>query len=166
MNILKHFLLKFLSKEIDEIKQRHYDHGYSLGKSNAVKDNRSEIDQLKISIMKDDIGEKVIYCSNEWVDPVFAVIEGLESFNNTDLPMYKARNVLNDETVYFFNRSVYLADEKMVDAILKLNPFERWNMNLAKGYLAPHMWSKWYPPPKDVTDPVILKQQLKEVNFI
>ena len=166
MNILKQLLLKFLSKEIEEINKKQYDNGCHVGAQMAVKDRQEMLTSTKIKIMELDIGENVIYCSNEWEDPVFAVIEGLERFNNTDLPMYKARNVLNDETVYFFNGSVYLADEKMVDAILKLDPFERWNMNLAKGYLAPHMWSKQYPPTRNVTDPVILKQRLKEVNFI
>lgn len=166
MNILKQLLLKLLNKEIRQIKQEQYDQGYTLGKFYTDEERRTERLRVKESVMKDDIGEKVIYCSNEWEDPVFAIIEGLQHFGNTDGPMYKARNVLTNEIVYFFEGTVYLADEKMVDCILKLNPFERWNMNLAKGYLAPHMWEKYYPPQTELTDPVVLKHKLKEVNFI
>lgn len=166
MNILKQLLLKLLNKEIRRIKQEQYDQGYTLGKFHAEEERRTERLRVKESVMKDDIGEKVIYCSNEWQDPVFAIIEGLQSFGNVDGPMYKARNVLTNEIVYFFEGTVYLADEKMVDCILKLDPFERWNIKASKTYLGDHMWSKWYPPKKQVTAPAILKQKLKEVNFI
>lgn len=166
MNILKQLLLKLLNNEIRQIKQEQYDQGYTLGKFHAEEERRTERLCAKETVMKDDIGEKVIFCSNEWKDPVFAVIEGLQGFHNVDGPMYKARNVLTNETVYFFEGTLYLADEKMADCILKLDPFERWNMNLAKGYLTPHMWEKCYPPQTELTDPVVLKQKLKEVNFI
>lgn len=166
MNILKQLLLKLLNNEIRQIKQEQYDQGYTLGKFYTDQERRAERLCAKETVMKGDIDEKVIFCSNEWKDPVFAVIEGLQHFGNTDGPMYKARNVLTNETVYFFEGTLYLADEKMVDCILKLNPFERWNMNLSKGYIGDNMWSKWYQPKQDITDPTILKQRLKEVNFI
>lgn len=166
MKMLKQLLLKILTKEIEQVKDRAYQQGYNDG-GNAEYDKRNaERLRVKEIIMKTNIGKKVIYTSNEWEDPVFAIIEDLETFHNVDGAMYKGTNVLTNETVYFFEGTVYLADEKMVDCILKLDPFERWNIKASKTYLGDHVWSKWYPPNKQVTDSAVLKQKLKEINFI
>lgn len=165
--MLKRFLLKFLYLEIEEIRDRARILGYDAGYEDAIKEREAERRRVKEITMNDNIGKKVIYTSNEWEDPSFAIIEGVEVIpNSIDGFMYRARDVLTNQTLYFFEGTLYLADEKMVDCILKLNPFERWNMNLAKGYLAPNMWEKCYPPQTELTDPVTLKQKLKEVYFI
>lgn len=164
--MLKQILFKLLNKEIEQIKDRAYKQGYIDGGNHFYREQNAERLRVKEIVMKANIGKKVIYTSNEWEDPTFAIIEGLEAFHNVDGFMYKARDVLNNQTVYFFEGTVYLADEKMVDCVLKLDPFERWNIKAAREHINDNMWSKWYPPQRSVTDPVILKQRLKEVNFI
>lgn len=164
--MLKQILFKLLNKEIEQIKDRAYKQGYIDGGNHFYREQNAERLRVKEIVMKGNIGKKVIYTSNEWEDPTFAIIEGLEAFHNVDGLMYKGRNVLTNETVYFFEGTVYLADEKMVDCVLKLDPFERWNIKAAREHVDNNMWSKWYPPQKSVTDPEILKQKLKEVNFI
>lgn len=158
MNIIKKFLIRFLHKEIEQIKY-----------ASTVQEKEAKAQEnlrIQKSIMDDCIGQKVIYCSNEWEDPLFGTIVGTTSFTNVSDPMYVVENAFGGSPHYCFNGTLYYADEKMVDAILKLNPFERWNMNLAKGYISPNMWDKHYPPVCDITPSAILKQKLKEVGFI
>lgn len=164
--MLKQILFKLLNKEIEQIKDRAYKQGYIDGGNHFYREQNAERLRVKEIVMKGNIGKKVIYTSNEWEDPTFAIIEGLEAFHNVDGFMYKARDVLNNQTVYFFEGTIYLADERMVDCVLKLDPFERWNIKASKTYLGDHMWSKRYPPKKQVTDSAVLKQKLKEINFI
>lgn len=164
--MLKQLLLKFLNKDIEQMKDQAYKQGHCDGGNHFYREQNAERLRVKELVMMTNIGKKVIYTSNEWEDPTFAIIEGLESFHNVDGFMYKARDVLNNQTVYFFEGTVYLADEKMVDCVLKLDPFERWNIKSARENINENMWSNWYPPQRSVTDPVILKRRLKEVNFI
>lgn len=166
MNFIKNILLELLEKEIKLIKEEHYAWGHHTGKRDAQVEKEEERQRIEISIMEDSIGRKVIYCSNEWEDPLFGIITGVATFTRAGNAMYVVQNVLTKQTHYCFNGTLHCSDEKMVDAILKLNPFERWNMNLAKGYLAPNMWEKSYPPIKGPTDPALLKQKLKDANFI
>ena len=60
----------------------------------------------------------------------------------------------------FFN----LYGGQMIDAILKLTPFERWNLSVGKEYVD-NMWSKTYPPEKELTPPDVLRESLKTVGF-
>jgi hypothetical protein len=165
MNIFKKLLIGFLHKEIKKIKREQYSSGYSR-RHQQIEEQKENLRNAELSVMQDWIGQKVIYCSNEWEDPLFGTIVAITSFNNTSCPMYVIEDVFGDSPRYCFNGTLYYADEKMVDAILKLNPFERWNMNLARGYLETNMWSKSYPPSAPLTDPIVLKQKLKEAGFI
>lgn len=110
--MLKQPLLKFLNKDIELIKDQAYKQGHCDGGNHFYREQNAERLRVKELVMAANIGEKVIYTSNEWEDPVFAIIEDLETFHNVDGPMYKGTNVLTNETVYFFEGTVYLADEK------------------------------------------------------
>lgn len=165
--MLKQLLLKLLYLEIEEIRDRAHRLGYSAGYEDAIKEREAERRRVKEITMNDNIGKKVIYTSNEWEDPSFAIIEEIEAIpNSADGFIYRARDVMTNQTLYFFEGALYLADEKMVDCVLKLDPFERRNIKVAREYIKDNMWSKWYQPKQDITDPMILKQRLKEVNFI
>jgi hypothetical protein len=158
MNIIKKFLIRFLHKEIEQIK-------YAC----TVQEKEAKVQEnlrIQKTIMEDCVGQKVIYCSNEWADPLFGTVVAIVSFTNTSDPMYAVEDAFGGCPRYCFNGTLYYADEKMVDAILRLDPFERWNMNLARGYINPNMWEKCYPPICDITPPAILKQKLKDVGFI
>lgn len=166
MNIFKKTLLTLLNKEIADIKRQEYSRGHYTAIIDHEQNKREQMAKNDLLIMRADVGTKVVYCSNEWEDPLFGIIINVIKIKPEHDPLYVVQEALSLSHCYCHKGSLYLADEKMVDAILKLNPFERWNMNLAKGYLAPHLWEKCYPPQTELTDPAVLKQKLKEANFI
>lgn len=112
------------------------------------------------------IGKKAIFIPNEWMDPSFLIITGMTTISNSNIPVHEAYDVLNEVSTIAFVDSIYLADEQMVLAMLKLNPFERWNMSAGKVYLN-NMWTKTYPlNEEDVTSSDVLEAKLRQVNFI
>jgi hypothetical protein len=136
---------------------------YFRGRREHILNQEREKNAYLAIAVEEDIGKKVIYCSNEWEDPLFAIITEKKYLGNNLQLFAGGINVLTNEEIILFTGSYYYADEKLVDCILKLNPFERWNMSARyRGY---NLWSKAYPN-GELTDPVVLKQKLKDVNFI
>lgn len=149
--MIKQFFTKYLDKK------------WNAGYYQRILDERERHDFTKEIMLQDAIGKKVIYCSNEWVDPDFVIIDGYETFGSQKLMIGK--EVITNRRVVLHLGSVYLADEKMVKAILKLDPFERWNMSAGKTLLN-NMWEKTYPPREELTPPDVLETKLREKGFI
>lgn len=124
------------------------------------KDTKERILQFEI---QDAQGKKIIYCSNEWEDPLFGVVIGVEYVTLAKQPMLVVECALTKRIGFVHPGSYYIADEAMVDCILKLNPFERWNM-FARNQ-SYNMWTKGYPN-GPITEPTELKKQLKASGFI
>lgn len=101
-----------------------FNDGYRLKEKQISDDACIFLDfQLKRSINK-----KIIYCSNEWEDPIFGIVNGFKLFGNLQKPFLSVKNILTNEICYIDCNSYLTADFKMVQTILKLDPFERWNL--------------------------------------
>lgn len=123
-------------------------------------------------LIKEWQDKPVIFFGNEWEDPVIGHVVGpLRTFNTSE-PMAAVKNVLNDQTYHTWYSSLKYADYEMVTAVLKLNPFERWNL-----YTRAHvnMWSKGYPngsirTPKEIMDILeskdFFKNQIKQEETV
>lgn len=149
-------IIKYLAKT-------YIDQAYLKGiRDEKITRQKDHVDCDVFSI-QEDIGKSVIYCSNEWEDPDFIVITGITYVTAAKQPMAVGTNVLTSEEAWLHPRSYYYADKEMLDCILKLNPFERWNMS-AKNQGC-NLWNKWYPK-GEITDPNILKQKLLDVDFV
>ncbi len=156
-------LIKWLAKDIiQRTEEKAAVAGYNLAKQ-EIQDNK-RID-LEFS-MKEAIGKKIIYCSNEWTDPLFAIVTGVTHVTLAQQPMLTCTNVITGEESIVHPGSFYYADELLTLAILKLNPFERWNMSVGKLSHMTNMWNKWYPPKEKITDPIVLEDKLREVGFL
>ena len=149
-------LIRFLAK-------KQIDDAFIAGAIDRERRQYREKLETNLFSIRDDFGKKVIYCSNEWEDPIFAVIYGVAYITAAKVPMAKGLNVLTGEEVMLDPGSYHYADTKMVDAILKLNPFERWNIGMRYKY--ENMWSKAYPN-GPITEPEVLRNKLKELGFI
>lgn len=117
------------------------------------------------------MGKKVIYCSNEWTDPDFGTVVGYEEWRG--VPMLKCKNALyghsgsiTEEFFYVMLGTYFIADELMTNVVLKLNPFERWNLKTGRNVSTTNMWAKWYPQEKELFHPIVLKTTLREVGFM
>lgn len=164
--MLKRLLLKLLGKELEQLKTDQYTSGYRAGEAEAKDTIKKKRTADSLSHMQFYIGKKMIYCSNEEADPVFAIAQSIDTYWSNSQPMYKAKNVLTDEIVYLPYGSVWLADENIVDALLKLTPLERWNLKVTDEVACGYVWKKAYPPRIPLTPPDVLKQKLQAINFI
>jgi hypothetical protein len=138
-----------------------------------ITQRREEIQKFEI---ENAMGKKIIYCSNEWTDPDFGTVVGVAPLSSHRLnsePMLKCKNALFgvqghnvEEFFYVMLRTYFMADELMTNAILKLNPFERWNLKTGKSVTTSNMWTKWYPEKKQLTHPTTLEYNLRKVGFM
>lgn len=158
--MIKSRLMEFFFKEeLDRLKKQAFNEGSTSARNEREK-VMQELDEHKLNRL---MGSKGIYIPNEWCDPDFFIITHPEYIGGRR-PAYGYKNVLTGEKGYALINTVLPADEKMVEAVLKLNPFERWNMCTSKNTLS-NMWSKSYPL-GEITDSDTLRKRLKEVNFI
>lgn len=97
----------------------------------------------------------------------------VEYHTTSSVPMLKCKNALYGhpgfitEEFFYVKLGTYLiADELMTNAVLKLNPFERWNLTTGKSFTTSNMWVKWYPEKKELSHPFVLEKALREVGFM
>ena len=153
---------KFIKKIAEKYISKAAISGYNLAKKEAEDNRRIDFDYQ----VTNAIGKKIIYCPNEWCDPLFAVVTGLSDITNSSTPMLTCKNVITDEESFVSLGTFHYADELLTLTILKLNPFERWNMTISKLAHMRNMWQKYYPHKKELTDSMILEDKLREVGFL
>jgi hypothetical protein len=156
-------IIKWLAKDIiQRTEKKAAVAGYNLAKREIEDNKKTDLEFL----MKEAIGKKIIYCSNEWTDPLFAIITGVTHVTLAQQPMLTCTNVITGEESIVHPGSFYYTDELLTLVILKLNPFERWNMSVGKLSHMTNMWNKRYPPKEKITDPIVLEDKLREVGFL
>lgn len=159
--MIKMKLLEMLfGKHLDNVRKQAFQEGIRCEKQSRD-DARIKTDQY---IAQDCIGMKGIFIPNEWVDPNFFTITGSVYISKGSQLAHTYTDALTGEEGIALIGTVLPADEKMVKAILKLDPFERWNLCSSKNTLT-NMWSKSYPL-GEITDSDTLYRKLKEVSFV
>lgn len=147
---------KIASKQIAQAFNQGYFH-----KLQETIDNRRIDDEY---VIRQSIGKKVIYCPNEWQDPVFVTIDNIVYVSKADNPMAVGVDVLTGQSVCLFANSYFPAYAKMIKTVLKLNPFERWNMSVGR---LSHMSLKWDSKgtKKELTHPSAIIIKLIQCGF-
>ncbi len=159
--MIKNKLLKILfGKQIDQIRNEAFHQGV-LHEQQTRCLSRSKTDEY---LAQEWIGRKGIFIPNEWVDPNFFTITGSMYISQGSQLVHTYVDALTNEEGIALIGTVLPADELMVKAVLKLNPFERWNMCSSKNTMV-NMWSKDYSL-EEITDSDILYRKLKEVGFV
>lgn len=162
MSIISTLISKLASKQIELAKIRAINDGIKIGIRKYVKEKE---ERLEIQYNTSDVGRKIIHCSNEWEDPHFGIIVGTEKITASDYLMVKSKNVLTGEINHIFPESFFYADELLTLAILKLNPFERWNMSIGKLSHMSLMWNKYYQK-EQITPTRELEFKLRKCGFL
>lgn len=160
MSIIEKLISKLFSKQIAAFKFEAYAK-YELEKTK----DRELKEKLISNGLHEAIGKKIIYCPNEWSDPLFAIATGVIYVTKSDRPMLECTNVLTGETSMVHPGSFYYADELLTLAILKLSPFERWNLSVCKLTHMRPMWTKSYPR-QSVTPTDELEDKLRKSGFM
>ena len=159
--MIKTKLLEMLfGKHLDNVRQQAFQEGVRCEKQSRD-DARAKTYEY---IAQYCIGMKGIFIPNEWVDPNFFTITGSMYISQGSQIVHTYVDALTGKEGIALIGTVLPADEKMVKAVLKLDPFERWNMCSSKNTLT-NMWSKNYPLGK-ITDSDTLYRKLKEVGFV
>ena len=147
-------------KQINQIKNESFQEGVQYEQQRCA-DSKSKIEEY---LARDWIGRKGIFIPNEWVDPNFFTVTGVTNISRGSQLVHTYVDALTGKEGIALIGTVLPADELMVKALLKLNPFERWNMCSSKNTTV-NMWSKNYPL-EEITDSEVLYRKLKDVNFI
>lgn len=141
-------------------KARKEGHDFALRQHQAEVDRGKAINyavQLKLLL-----GRRVVILPNEWQDPTFATVIGPYGTSNTDVEL---REFFSKAPLLFPYpiKSLYLADRNLVQAILKLDPMERWNLSAGKVYNS----NIWKPQGKldRFTPSEELLKKLEDNNF-
>lgn len=159
-------LLKRMTKSLMDQSRRD---GYRDGYDEACRVKIRERDEIEYSNMTEEIGTKVISCINPYSDPVFGIIENVIKFRETHPCMYVVKNALTQANHHCFYGTLHKADPALVEAILKLDSFERWNLSKRRyvgPYLSDNLWAS--PGESDTvsTPPDVLRKKLIDVGFL
>jgi hypothetical protein len=162
MSIISKIITKLAYKQIEEAKIQARTNGYQEGIRKYWNDKEQ---RLEHEYNTRAVGKKIIYCSNEWEDPHFGIIVGTAKVTAGDCLMVKSRDVLTGQIHLIHPESFYYTDELMTLAILKLNPFERWNMSIGKLSHMHLMWNKRYQK-SHITSSRELEFKLRKCGFL
>lgn len=139
---------------------------WKAGSDFAIRQHQAEVNrgrdinyQIQLARL---LGKRVVILPNEWQDPTFATVIGPYGSNNTDVELQEFFRKTPLKFPYPY-KSLYFADRKMVEAILKLDPMERWNLSAGKV----HNSNLWKPQGKNdhYSKPEELLKKLEDNNF-
>ena len=130
--------------------------GYNLAKR-EISDNR-DID--KLFEMKELLGKKVITISNEWEDMMVGTVVRIDTITQAKQPILVIKDCFSG-TEYMSFGQVYVFNVETLNALLKLTPYERWNLKVPQ---APVSWNK--TAIDEITPPAKFRQNLKTIGFI
>lgn len=155
---------KMIDDAIKYVARRHLINAEHAGYCRRFLEDQKNRDSILQYVVEDAQGKKIIYCSNEWTDPLFGTVVGSQLVTQSQQPMLVVECALTGQAFLIHPNSYYHADKKMVECILKLNPFERWNMSSTQCHRS-NIWEKSYPNGV-ITPSCKLLEMLKQVGFI
>lgn len=163
IRITRQHMLNKNEAALDKAHKDGYDLGYATRTKAEIVLNR-EIAQQNGSYLVD---KNCMYFPNKWADPVFFIGKDIEIYGAYgDAVMLIGTNVFTGEEVLAFANSVFEATEPMIEAILKLDPFERWNLVRRDSRLGKnHLWKKTNPNATYLFEDE-LREKLRSVGFL
>ncbi len=84
-------------------------------------------EEIEISCIEQDVGKPFICISNEWENPVIGIVLGVEFVSAARQPVVKIYDFISDSVKIIFGKRLPFNDYNL-NAILKLDPYERWNL--------------------------------------
>ena len=130
--------------------------GYHTAKNESFESRKcSEVFEMEMLL-----GLKVIVLSNEWEDLLVGTAVRIEYITKASQPVLVIKNCFTGREVLTFSQVLQFDEETLV-ALLKLTPYERWNIRV------PHCPVKWDKKKiEEITDPGTFYNKLKDINFI
>lgn len=90
------------------------------------------------------IGKPVITFGNEWTPMIVGELVAIEQFGRSDqTPLPVIKSYITGDNVISFGHLLPYSD-KMLDTLMKLTPYERWNIT------AKHCYLEWDKPKLDI----------------
>lgn len=118
--MIKKFLMKFLSNEVNTIKNKAFTEGQTFSK-NEERTNRANFSRVEAEMF---IGKPVIILVNEWKNPVVGELVATHfKDENTTSPLYEVHNYITGEKTFSLQKPFAFSMQKLY-AIAKLTPDE------------------------------------------
>lgn len=83
--------------------------------------------EIQVCCIEVDIGTPFISVTNEWDNPLIGIVLGVQYVTAGNCPIAHVYDFITNQSVYCGNSRVPYTDLNL-DAILKLNPYQRWNL--------------------------------------
>lgn len=121
--------------------------------------NREQREQLNTLCIEVDIGTAFISVTNEWDNPIIGIVLGVVYVTAGNCPIALVYDFISNQVVLCGNARLPYTDYNL-DAVLKLDPYQRWNL-IARSSLEPSK-SKYKD---DCLDAEGIKSILKDRNI-
>ena len=134
---------------------------YNKGYNDSANDRNKQRNSDKLFEMKELVGKKVITFSNEWEDMVVATVIGIDLITQAKQPILRIKDCFTGFEYLTFGQ-VYEFNEDLLNGLLMLTPYERWNIKV------PHAQVSWDKPhlKTQISSPISFRDKLREVNFL
>lgn len=144
----------------------HFNSGISLAIENAQRDclhdRLKAKNKSKMLELTEHIGKPVIGINNEWCSLEVGELMRLEQFGNPESMAFPViKNYLTGDSLINFGKTLPYSEE-LFDAMLKLTPYERWNICVNQARV------NWNKPKKDklyADHECLLKEKLVSLGF-
>lgn len=134
-------------------------HAKFIGRTEKAQEDEDDRERIKILCIEIDIGKPFISVSNEWQDPVIGIVLGVEFVTLGKCPIAKVYDFVTDQVVYCGNSRIPYSEYNL-DAILKLEPYQRWNL-VARSNIDPNKRTD----DETCSSPEQIKEILKNNSF-
>ena len=124
---------------IKRLAKKHIAEAVNLALCSDQQRRNEESDKINSFQYYEQLGSIVIYTSNEWTDLVIGTVIRIDHITQNNCPVLIIDDILSSEERMILTHQVYPFSREMREAILKLNPWERWNL---KSLNSPVPWNK------------------------
>lgn len=101
--------------------------GEFAGRANKMDEDEEDNQRIKTLCIEVDIGKLFISVTNEWDNPTIGVVLDVEYVTAGNCPIAKVYDFITNTVVLCGNSRIPFTQYNL-DAILKLDPYQRWNL--------------------------------------
>lgn len=134
--------------------------GKGRGCNEAVDQRNNDKKESDLFELKKFMDQKIIVFGNGWEDPVFGYGTGIELITKAQQPVLCFKNAVTGEVSVTFGK-VFLYNDMLMNAVLMLNPYQRWELATGQNLLMTESDKL-----SDLTPPEEMVSTLKNIGYL
>lgn len=134
--------------------------GKNVGASEALYQRITDQKESDLFELQKFMDQKIIVFGNDWEDPFFGYGTGIELITKAQQPVLCFKNAITGEVSVTFGK-VFLYNESLMNAVLMLNPYQRWELATGQNLLMTENDKL-----SDLTPPEEMVSTLKDIGYL